>query len=343
MLLLLRFIKQNTRKKATESQKKKLKPNFKQQKSFEPLLKMNPPSRRHATRTPRLSDSPFRLLQIVDKRLETQTADIQNKLRELFNESEARLLNQIEKRMCEKLNEMRLELNDVCERVNKLEIEMGANKTSTEGKLTDLKTDVTKMMEKTNDLKTVSGEDIVMKHELLNLKRKILQQENSAVSCELRIEGIPYYEGENLYNILCIMCSSLNIEIPNVSAIYRIRNRNNTTAPTILIKLMSSYEKNYVLKSVSNYRRKNKDLLRLYLLNFESNEPFYVNENLSRTNYQIFNKAMKLKKQNTLFSVFTVRGIVHVIKNEADQPVRIEFITELDELFRDNGNEMQMA
>lgn len=310
---------------------------------------MNPPTPKRfremsllesATRTPRLSDSPLRLLQIVDKRLEKQADEINKQLRELFEESEARLLNQLEKRFCEKLSEIRVDLDDVRERVSKLEIEVDVNKKLHENELTEIKADLAAVMNKGENINTVSGEDIELKTELTNLRRKIMQQENTAVASELRIDGIPYYDQENPYMIFCTMCSSLNIETPNVRAIYRLRNGKKSAAPTILVKLFSPYDKNYLLKSVSNYRRRNKDLLRLFLLNFDANDPFYINENLSQTNYQIFNKALKLKRENRLVSVFTVRGIVHVMKEEADQPLRIEFINELNELFLVNDIEM---
>lgn len=289
-----------------------------------------------AKRTPRLSDSPLRLLQIVDKQLERQTEDLHKQIRELLQQSEARLLDQLEKRLCEKLTEMRMELDGVVERVTKLESELGASITSNNNKLSELKADIANVMNKAENTNTVSSDDIELKTEVNNLRFKIMQQENTAVACELRIDGIPYYDCENPYMIFCSICESLNIETPNVKAIYRLKTRSNIIAPTILVKLSSPYEKNYVLKSISNYRRRNKDLLRLFLLNFDSNAPFYINENLSQTNYKIFNKALKMKKDGTVFSVFTVRGIVHVMKGEMDKAVRIDLINELDELFRVN-------
>lgn len=297
-----------------------------------------------AATTPRLSDSPLRLLQMVDKRLDNRNEelqkDLQNQLRELFQESETRLLNKLEERLCERLGEMRSDLDDVRDRVMKLETEMEKNKISTDKKLEELKTELAVVSNKADKVATVSCEDIELKTELHDLRRKIMQQENTAVACDLRIDGIPYYNNENTYNIFCAICSSLNIETLNVRAIYRLNNNKKfSITPTILVKLFSPYEKNYFLKSVSNYRRRSKDLLRLTLINFESNEPFYINENLSLTNYKIFNKCLKLKKEKSIFSVFTIRGIVHVIKEESGQPIRIEYFSDLNDLFRANASE----
>lgn len=316
---------------------------------------MNPPSPKRfrdislfesATRTPRLSDSPLRLLQIVDKRLEKQTVEIQTQiqtqLQELFKESEARLLSQLEKRLCEKLSEMRLDIDDVRERVTNIEKEIVQNKIEIETKISELHKDITNVMEKTNNIKTVSSHDLELKSEVIQLRNKILQHENSAVACDLRIDGIPYNIKEDLYDMFNILCSNLHIGTPNVRAIYRLNNKNNPLAPTILVKLSSPYEKNFIIKTVSNYRRSTKDLLRLYLINFDANNPFYVNENLSHANYKIFNQALKMKREKVFCSVFTMRGIVHVIINERDQPLRIDYIDQLQEFFRENQNEVEM-
>lgn len=312
---------------------------------------MNPPSPKrfkeislleNATRTPRLSDSPLRLLQIVDKRLEKQTENIQTQLQELFKESEERLLNQIEKRLCEKISEMRLDIDDVRERVTKIEKEIAQNKIEIETKISELHKDITNVIEKTNNIKTVSSQDLELKSEVIHLRNKILQHENSAVASDLRIDGIPYNNKEDLYEMFNIFCANLNIGTPNVRAIYRLNNKNNSLSPTILVKLSSPYEKNFILKTVSNYRRAKKDLLRLYLINFEANNPFFVNENLSHANYRIFNQAWKLKREKLFCSVFTMRGIVHVMKNEKDQPIRIDYIDQLQEFFRENENEVEL-
>lgn len=293
-----------------------------------------------ATATPRLSDSPLRMLQIIDKRFERQTVELHKQLQDLFKESEARLLNQLEKSMCEKINEMRADLDNVLERVKKLESEVALNKNTNENKILDLNNIIANAVEKTNNLKTVCGQGIDT--ELTHLRQKIQQYENTAVACDLRIDGIPYVKNENLNAVFFNMCSSLSIETPNVRTIYRLKTKTFLPAPTILVKLWSPYDKNFVLKTVTNYRRQTNDLLRLYLLNFDANNPFYVNENLSQSNYKTFNKALKMKKERKLCSVFTIRGIVHVRKNEADEPIRIDDIELLENLFRDDGKDAEM-
>lgn len=293
------------------------------------------------TKTPRLSDSPFRMLQIVDNRLEKQTEHMQKQIRELLLESETRLLGEIDKR----LNEMRVDMSNICERVSMLET---LNKEIVDDKLSEIKRDITNVTERIQKIETnIDTSNEVTKSEefqseLAKLRLKVMQQENSSVSCDLRINGIPYYSNENLFNMFDFLCQKLNIATPNISTIYRLNYKNKSPAPTILVKLMCPYDKNFILKTISMYRRNNKDLLRLSLLNYDSNEPFYVNENLSSSNYKIFNEALKLRKQKLLSAVFTLRGIVYVKEKEDDKPSAVNNAEKLKMFFRDDQDELFM-
>lgn len=284
--------------------------------------------------SPRPSESPLRLLQIVDSRLERQAEKMQNLLRDLFLESEARLLGEIDKR----INDMKLDINNITERVTKLE------STTNEilgNQLSEIKKAIANVVERVTEVETNNvnsnrvpkSEDL--ETEVAKLRSKISQHENAAVACELRINNIPYYTNENLHEMFNFFCEVINAPIPHITCIYRVKSKiTNTPAPTILVKLSCPYEKNVILKSVALFRRNKRDLLRLSILNFDSNAPFYVNENLSKANYEIFNAAIKLKKLNGIFSAFTLRGVVYVKKTEHDQPNLIEQIEDLNTFFR---------
>lgn len=311
------------------------------------------------------SNSPFRKVNVLDKRFDklssTLTAtltklikseiiqceqriikevDINKQIKQLLKESEGSLLHQLEVKLCEKITEMRLEIEHLTERIQKLEHEANQTKTTLQNKVEELKNDIANVSEKAFNINTQPSETFNLQSEFLSFRKKLLQQENFAVACDLRIDGVPYTNGENLNVLFSTMCSNLNIATPNIRAIYRIKRKynNKSSAPTIIVKLMTPFDKNFILRTVSNYRRSNKDLLRIFLFNFEANNPFYVNESLSETNYKIFNSAFKMKREKLLSSVFTTRGIVHVTINQGDQPIRIEYLEQLNSLFRHDGS-----
>lgn len=262
----------------------------------------------NANKTPRLSEfgSPLHFIQILDSRLEK----LSEKLTCKISESETRVLEKIDKlehSMCE----MKKDIINVTERVSKLE--------------------------------TVAHDLIALKAEMNELKMQNLRQENSLVACDLRINGIPCVENENLREIFDSICYTLNINTPEVKTIFRLqnknnKNKNNSQDAVIMAKLMSPYDKNFFLKSLSGFRKSNKSQLMLKHIGFKSNNPFYINEHLTPHNYKIFQSALNMKKDHHLQSVFTMRGLVYVKNSITDQPICVEHLERLDEFFLPQHN-----
>lgn len=257
--------------------------------------------------SPLMADSSSRLKQLIDERLHKQSEDIYSRMKSLLIEFENSIVNEIDKR----IYDVRVELNDVVERVSKIE----------------------KVVEEVTSLKS----------EIKELKLQALKQENSLVACDLRINGIPYARDENLQNIFDTICGYINIPPPTLKSIYRLQNRNNTKAQfsrdaVIIAKLMSPYDKNFFLKNLSYYKKNNNNCLTLNITGLDSNTPFYINENLSNTNYQIFQKAILFKKRKYIQSAYTFRGIVHIKRTANDEPIGIEHIDILDG-FRPNSEQ----
>lgn len=253
--------------------------------------------------SPRIADSSFRLLQILDNRLEKQSESISSEIKAMIKESEDRILTEINK----KITEMRVDLNNVIERVSYLE---------------------TAMCEISN-----------LKTEIKDLKIKALKQANSLVACDIRLNGIPYTEGENLPLYFENICQTINIPTPVVKSIYRLQNKNNkhqnySPDAVIIVKLHSPYDKNYFLKTLSEFRRNTKSNLSLSILGFQTETNFYIKENLTHSNYQILQAAVRLRKQNQVHSAYTYRGLVYIKHFVNDNPICIEHINMLDTLFR---------
>lgn len=271
-------------------------------------------------KTPRLPniDSPFRLLQLLDSRFEKQTEALTKLMKTLVMESEHRILSKIEQ-IEDNMIELKKSLIDVTTRVSKLE--------------------------------SVSDEITSLKSDLNELKLQHLRQENSLVACDLRINGIPFYDDEDLPGIFDDICHTLDIKTPSVKAIYRLqnrnnKNRNNSPDAVIIVKLMSPYDKNFLLKSLAGFRKANRCSLMLKHIGFKSgnseryksDDPIYINENLTSTNYSIFISALRLKRSNHLRSVFTMRGLVYVKNDNTEQPVRIDNLQQLNEFFLPANN-----
>lgn len=273
------------------------------------------------------ADSATRVWQWLDKKMSKQTESINQQIsqfyttlresetrlteeiRTLVKEAENRLLNEIDKRFCD----IREELTDVTDRVTRLE--------------------------------TVMGENIELKNEIRNLKIQSLKHSNSTVACDLRINGIPFSTDENLQHLFGKICNILEISIPPLQFIHRLQNKNNKSKGNspdgvIIARLLTPYDKNFVLKSLSVYKKKNNHL-RLNLLGFDSdnqNQQFYINENLTNGNFKILRQALALKKQRILQSAYSFRGLVYVKRLSTDQPFCVVALDTLDNLFRSNDD-----
>lgn len=248
------------------------------------------------SKTPRTAEyeNP-RTMQLMDQKLAKQTEQIVAQINSRLFESEQKILSEI--------NVIKQDLIAVTNRVAKLEA-------------------------LTPDIQLLTAE-------VNKLKKQMAMQENSVVAADLRITGIPYNNNENLFNTFNIICDSIGAAPPIIKQIFRINrnqapNRNNNDG-VIIVKLTNPYDKNQILKSVSAFRRETKNLLRLRDSGIESDKPIYINECLTKTNHAIFQSAYHHKKQKQLFSVFTMRGLVHVRRAMNDCPTLVETMQQLED------------
>ena len=264
------------------------------------------------TATPKLTDggvSTPKLWQMMDFRFSKQNTILLAKL----EESEKRILNGID----QKFTAFQKELTSLAERV--LDIE---------AKISDVS---------------------ALKTELKEVKEQVAKIENAAVSCDVRILGIPNYENENLANVFNQICNTIQIKPPIVKNIYR--NKPKPTSPNgshnrdgvVCIKLTSPYEKSVLLRSVAKFKREHNDLLRLKHIGFDGSEkPIYINECLTNTNFKILQAAVQLRKQKQIYAAFSARGLVYIKLSESDSATCVGSLVELNNLtkekFRENTN-----
>lgn len=179
-----------------------------------------------------------------------------------------------------------------------------------------------------------------MQDEINALKYKVKQQENVNVASELRLNEIPYKPNENLLNIFDQICNTINTTVPAIKTIYRLQNHNNkqktdSRDAVIIVKFWSPYDKNYFLKTLSNWRKNNpRFFFTLRDIGENSDNKFYVNENLTSTNFKILRAATRLKKEHRIYSAFTIRGLVYVKISANDQAIHIDELEHLNNLFR---------
>lgn len=203
-----------------------------------------------------------------------------------------------------------------------------------------LKIDILNITQRVTRLETVADDIASLKDEVSKLKIQMQRQENSLIAFDLRINGIPYRKDEDLYGVFTTICNTLNINTPAVKSIYRLQNFNNkhkddSPNAVIMVKLFSPYDKNFILKSIANFRKRVKTPLLLRHIGENCDLPFYVNENLTSSNFKILQSAEGLKKAKRLKSVFTMRGLIYIKINSDEDPVRLDSLEDLLNFFPD--------
>lgn len=273
---------------------------------------------------PRLTmDSPFRAMQSLENRFEKLTAKLTNTIKETVKNE----IRECECNIIEKLNN----------RMSEIETKLLSEINSLKSEFEILNDRISVVEAQCSEITELRKEMDCLKSDMYVMRNKISKQENSMVSDELRITGIPYIPNEDLMLHFNNLCGALQIQGPRCRSIFRVGGiKHKAVHPdsSIIMKMDTPYDKNYVLKCINNYKKNNKCNLKLNIIGFDSDVNFFVNENLTATNYNIFKTALKCRKMDKISSVFTLRGIVHIRINAGDEPVCVNSIDELNNLFR---------
>lgn len=302
----------------------------------------------------RVMDSPFRAVQALDHRFDKLPSTLTNTLTDTLtkliqteiSQCEQRIVTEVNKNIAETelklLNEisvsvasLKSEFQFITERVNSLESKCS--------EISELREEITEVNDRVTKLETAMSENIELKQEIRKLKIQSIKHSNSAAACDLRINGIPYNTDEDLHHLFDNICKILQIPTPMFQFIHRLQvknNKNKINSPdgVIIARLMTPFDKNFILKALNEFRKGNN--LTLNLLGFETDTPnqyFYINENLTNGNFKILREAVTLRKKKVLHSAYSFRGLVYVKRLSTDQPLCIEDLEVLDNLLRSDN------
>lgn len=214
------------------------------------------------------------------------------------------------------------------QRSTKEEIKTMGDKLSTEIDILkrDITSDVDKLREET---KKIYAE---LTSTINTLESDTTQALESSIRAnDLIVSGIPFVQGEDLMSYFNTWCSSLGYSeehLPMVDVRRLIgRSSNASNAPNILIQFAITVQRNDFYARYLRSRR-----LVLSDIGFSVNKRIYVNENLGPAARAIRSKALRMKKDGRLYTVFTRNGAVYVKRNEEDRGIAVKSSEELDHL-----------
>lgn len=278
-------------------------------------------------------DSPFRALHALDQRFDKLTSTLTNTLTDTLTKLIKSEIIKCEERIISEVNK------NISETEAKLLNEISLSADSLKADFQQITERVTSLESQCSEISALREEIVVLKNSMKTTESKLQHYENSSVSCDLRINGVPYVRDENLNMVFENICKSLNMHTPDYKTIYRTKNSQSKLPDTpIMVKFFSSYDRNSLLRSVALFKKHTKNNILLSHIGFDSQRAIYINENLTAENFKILRAAKSLQKSKAIHTAFSLRGIVYIKVNHSDPPQRISSPDDLSQFFRDNGN-----
>lgn len=167
-------------------------------------------------------------------------------------------------------------------------------------------------------------DDINARHDYLEGRIDTLERESH--SADLLLNGIPITPNEDLNLLFNKICTKLGFAAKDYTLLSIFRLKNKFSHPTIVLKFISQDARNAFYKLY--WKSKN---LNLIDVGFQTDSRIYVKESLTKSNLEIFQRAMALRREKKLYSVLTYNGCVYVKNQPEAQAVRIDSVSLLTE------------
>ena len=185
----------------------------------------------------------------------------------------------------------------------------------------------TELVTTTKELNSLKSENTLIKNELLNLQNEVKIHKDKLDEAEqygwrecLEFRGVPVSVNEDTSEIIANIASLLDLDIrrDDISISHRIKPKNpasnNNSPPPIIAKFIRREERDefyQARKRLKDYSTK--DLEGVGRL---GDNKIYISESLTRKNKELFNEALKLKKEFHFKFIWTFYGRIFLRKDE---------------------------
>lgn len=163
---------------------------------------------------------------------------------------------------------------------------------------------------------------------------------------DVAISGIPFVDGENVLTHFSKICDTISFgsNMQSVSSIFRIKPKSDpsssqqhavnessigktTSSPPIIVKFINRDFSRQFMTCYLKYKT-----LNLSNIGFNTASRIYVNENLTKTNRDLFRHCITTKKNLSIIqNVFTKDGLVHVKFIGMAKPTYVRSINEFND------------
>lgn len=238
---------------------------------------------------------------------------------------------------------------------NEIEKQISSSQTSIETKITDLattvNTEVQELKVSVDDLNTkVSSEIESLKQHVTEHNQRLDNNDDDInrlkLSADLRMNGIPFVQGENLAELFQKIAATIGYDSSNnsnVPLIKRIPVRDKVSGNMIDSSIISFHFSSIQHKQFFYSLYLNKMPLKPESLGLSKNIKIVIGESLTRINANIFKYAQNLKKDGKIAQTFTADGLVKVkfIKGPKQRAHTIRNTVQLEILVKENEQKTQ--
>lgn len=155
--------------------------------------------------------------------------------------------------------------------------------------------------------------------------------ERFSLDKDLIISGVPLENNDDPFALLGDIIGALNCNLKqgDFVAVFRLRGNNSESSRNkrivpIVARLQEEWHKQELLTAY--FKKRN---LNLTDIGFKTSTRIFINERLTVTNREIFNRASEAKRSNLIYRFFTRRGLVFIQRNESSRPECIYHVKDL--------------
>lgn len=202
-----------------------------------------------------------------------------------------------------------------------------------------------------SDLKTKLSTDVdALKAHITEHKQRLDNTDDDInrlkLSADLRLNGIPFSQNENLVEIFHKIAASIgydSTDSTSVPLMKRIPIRNKTTGTMVESSITTLHFTSMQHKQLFYSMYLSKMPLKAETIGLPKEFKIIIGESLTRTNAQIFKFAQNLKKENKIAQVFTADGLVKVkiVKGPNQRTHTIRHNTQLEILLKEHEQQQR--
>lgn len=163
------------------------------------------------------------------------------------------------------------------------------------------------------------------------IESRIDQLERQVRMNELVISGVPYIENEKIIDIVTSISAAIKFPCGQnvIESCFRLPVHNNSrrSSPSIIVRFWGAEAKMDFFKSYFNVAK-----LCTTMIGYSAASRIYINENLTKRNFEIFCKARDFKKDGKVIRFSTQRGRVVVKLHGSERSYAIETMEQLSSL-----------